>query len=132
MKMQRRQFIKGAIGISTTATLLFQATEALAAKKDKEKKEKKKKDELAARPDATYADAAADPEVQQVCAENGVVHLGGPMLGTVSSRGARVWVRTLKPAKVKVQVTVTGGTKTFGPVASTVALCRTEPNSATE
>jgi len=149
MKMKRRQFIKEAIGISTISVLPFQATEVLSAKKDKVKKAKEKKDELAgnlkllnqwgeqpanvqqvysvvfkalaARPDATYADAAADPEVQRVCALNGVVHLGGPMLGTVSSRGARVWVRTLKPAEVEVQVTVAGGTKKFGPVASTVA-----------
>jgi len=149
MKMRRRQFLKGAIGISTTAILPFQAGEALGANKDKKKKAKEKKDELAgnltllnqwgeqpanvqqvytvvfkalaARPDATYADAAADPEVQRVCAENGLVHLGGPMLGTVSSQGARVWMRTLKPAKVEVQVTVAGGTKTFGPVASTAA-----------
>ena len=160
--MQRRQFIKGVVGISTTGMLPFQATDALAAKKKKEKKEKKKKDELAgnlkllnqwgqqpanvqrvytavfkalaARPDATYADAAEDPEVQRVCAENGVTHLGGPMLGTVSSQGARVWVRTLKPAKVEVQVAISGGTKTFGPVASTAStdLCAVIPVTGLE
>ncbi|MHC4353878.1 MAG: DUF7800 domain-containing protein, partial [Planctomycetota bacterium] len=143
--MQRRQFIKGAVGISTTSILPFQATEVLAAKKNKKKKKGELADNLmllnewgeqpanvqqvysavykalAASPEATYADAAADPEVQRLCAENGVTHLGGPMLGTVSSRGARVWVRTLKPARVEVQATVAGNTKTFGPVASTAA-----------
>lgn len=147
--MKRRQFIKGAIGISAAAILPFQAGETLAAKKDKKKKAKEKKDELAenlkllnqwgeqpanvqqvysiifkvlaASPNATYADMAADPEVQRVCRANGVNHLGGPMLGTVSSQGARVWVRTLMPAKVEVQVTTPGGTRTFGPVASTAA-----------
>jgi alkaline phosphatase D len=116
-------------------------------KKTKEKRAKEKKDELAenlkllnqwgqqpasvqqvystifkvlaANPNATYADVAADPEVQRVCRANGVDHLGGPMLGTVSPQGVRVWVRTLTPAKVEVQVTTAGGTKAFGPVAST-------------
>ncbi|MHC4324463.1 MAG: alkaline phosphatase D family protein [Planctomycetota bacterium] len=145
--MQRRQFIKGAVGISTTAIMPFQATVAQAAKKDKKKKQKKPKGDLSgnlelfnqwgeqpenvqqvytaifkalqADPDAAYADAAADPDVQRLCAENGITHLGGPMLGTISSQGARVWLRTLKPAGVKVQVKVAGRTKTFGPVAST-------------
>ena len=149
VKMKRRQFIKGAIGISTTALLPLQTGASLAANKDKKKKASGKKDELvgnltllnqwgerpanvqkvyaavfkalAARPDSTYADAAADAEVQRACHEDGVVHLGGPMLGTISSQGARVWVRTLKPTEVEVQVAIAGGTRTFGPVASTVA-----------
>ncbi len=147
MKMQRRQFIKRAVGISTMATLPFQATKALAVKKDKKKKEKKKKDELAgnlkllnqwgeqpakiqrlyeaafkvleAKPDAAYADVAADSQIRRLCADDGIVHLGGPLLGCISSQGARVWIRTLRPAKVEVQVTVNGQVRSFGPVKST-------------
>ena len=76
---------------------------------------------LEAGPEVTYADAALDPEVKRLCAVHKVTHLGGPMLGAISSRGARVWVRTLQPAKVEVQVTDGEGTKTFGPVVSTAA-----------
>ena len=147
--MQRRQFIKRAAGISSAAMLPLKAAEALAARKNRKKKAKTLEDELAANlellnewgrqpanvqqiysaafkvlaasPGATCADLAADSEVRRLCAENGVVHLGGPMLGAVSSRGARVWVRTLKPAAVEVKVTAEGGAKTFGPVASTAA-----------
>jgi len=132
--MQRRQFIQRVIGVSATAILPFQAAQVLAANKNKKRKAKKKKNELAdnlkllnqwgeqpvnvqqvysaifkvlaASPNATYADAAADPEVRRVCRENGVDHLGGPMLGTVSSQGARVWLRTLTPAKVEVHTQV--------------------------
>jgi len=92
VKMQRRQFIKRAIGISAMAKPPFQAAEFLAAKTGKEKKGKKKKDGLAgnlkllnqwgeqpatiqrlyeaafkvleAKPNATYADVAADSEVR--------------------------------------------------------------------
>ncbi len=147
MKMQRRQFIKGVVGISTMTTLPFQATKALAVKKDKKKKEKKKKDELAgnlkllnqwgeqpakiqrlyeaafkvleAKPDAAYADVAADSQIRRLCADDEIVHLGGPVLGCISSQGARVWIRTLRPAKVEVQVTVNGQVRSFGPVKST-------------
>ena len=141
--MQRRQFIKRAAGISAIAQLLFPATQALAAKKDKEIK----KGDLAsnlkllnawgaqppeiqrlytaafkvlhANPNATYADLAADSDIRQLCADQKRVHLGGPMLGCISSTGAKVWVRTLQPAKVEVQITVNGAVKSFGPVRST-------------
>jgi alkaline phosphatase D len=75
---------------------------------------------LAAAPDATYADLSADPGFQRLAAENGVTHLGGPMLGCVGSNGALVWVRTLKPAKVEVVVSMGGEEKRFGPVVSSV------------
>ena len=74
---------------------------------------------LAARPDATFADLARDAEVQRLCAEAGVTHFGGPMLGAIRPDGAAVWLRTLRPAKVEVRVTVDGQEKTFGPVEST-------------
>jgi len=75
---------------------------------------------LEARRDAAYADLAADSELRRLCADEGRVHLGGPMLGCISSRGAGVWIRTLRPAKVEVRVTVNGRAKIFGPVRSTV------------
>ena len=144
--MQRRQFIKRAVGISAMAKLPFGATEALAAKKGKAKNIKtgdlasnlKLLNQwgeqpasiqrlyeaaykvLQAKSGATYADVANDSQVRQLCADQGRVHLGGPMLGCISSRGARVWIRTLQPAKIQVQVTVNGRAKTFGPVRSTV------------
>lgn len=74
---------------------------------------------LAAKSDATFMDAANDPDVQQICRENGITHLGGPMLGTVTPDGVRVWLRTLRPAKVEVRLTVDGIEKTYGPVEST-------------
>lgn len=74
---------------------------------------------LAADPKATFLDVGSDPEVRRIAKENGIVHLGGPMLGTVTADGARVWLRTLQPASVEVRVTLDGKEKTFGPVAST-------------
>ena len=67
--------------------------------------------------DRTFAQLAEQPEFQALCAKAEMTHLGGPMLGAVSEEGARVWVRTLKPATVEVRL----GNKTYGPVLSTVA-----------
>ena len=75
---------------------------------------------LAARRDASFADVAADPQVQRLCQEHGIVHLGGPMLGCVDAQGAKVWLRTLRPAEVAVHLTVDGIEKTFGPVRSSI------------
>jgi len=144
--MQRRQFMKRAAGISAMAQLPFGATGLPAARKDNEKNIKKGDlasnlkllnqwgerpaavqrlyeaayKVLEARRDAAYADLAADSELRRLCADEGRVHLGGPMLGCISSRGAGVWIRTLRPAKVEVRVTVNGRAKIFGPVRSTV------------
>jgi alkaline phosphatase D len=74
---------------------------------------------LAARPDATFADLGRDPTVQRLCAEAGVTHFGGPMLGAIRPDGAAVWLRTLHPARVEVLVTVDGRDQSFGPVQST-------------
>jgi len=76
---------------------------------------------LAAKTDATFMDVANDPDVQRICKENGIDHLGGPMLGSVTADGAAVWVRTLRPGKVEVRVTVGGAEKTFGPVEASAA-----------
>jgi alkaline phosphatase D len=41
---------------------------------------------LAANRDATFADLARDAHVQRLCAEAGVTHFGGPMLGANRAR----------------------------------------------
>lgn len=74
---------------------------------------------LAAKRDATFMDVASDADIQHICKENGIVHLGGPMLGSVTQDGARVWLRTFQPAKVEVRVIVDGLERTYGPVRST-------------
>jgi hypothetical protein len=74
---------------------------------------------LSAKPGATFADVAADETVQRICREHSITHLGGPMLGCIGPDGAKVWLRTCRPAKVEVRVTVGGAEKTFGPVEST-------------
>ncbi|MFP6582692.1 MAG: alkaline phosphatase D family protein, partial [Candidatus Hydrogenedentota bacterium] len=67
----------------------------------------------------TYAEVSRDSAVQKICKDHDIRHLGGPMLGCISETGANVWIRTTKPAKVEVQVTVGGTQVTHGPVGST-------------
>lgn len=68
-------------------------------------------------PQARFADL---PAIRDVAERHGIVLLGGPMLGALSHDGARVWVRTVKPAQVAVVVARPEGELRFGPVASTV------------
>ena len=72
---------------------------------------------MGAAPKARLADA---PEIRQAAEKNGLGHLGGPMLGCLSPNGARIWVRTVKPAEVTVLVQLAAGEHRFGPVPSTV------------
>jgi alkaline phosphatase D len=74
---------------------------------------------FAANPEATYADLPVDAEFRRLREQHRITHLGGPMLGAVGPDGARVWLRTVRPAKVEVQVTVDGSQRSFGPVEST-------------
>jgi alkaline phosphatase D len=69
-------------------------------------------------PRARFADL---PAIREAAERHGLVLLGGPMLGALSYDGARVWVRTVKPAQVVVVVPLPEGERRFGPVASTVA-----------
>lgn len=69
-------------------------------------------------PQATFAEL---PAIREAAEGHGIALLGGPMLGALSSDGARVWVRTLKPAEVSVIVELPDGERVFGPVASSVA-----------
>jgi len=73
---------------------------------------------LAESPGNTYVDVSNDIEVQRLCKEMGKVHLGGPLLGNVSSEGASLWLRTLGEAKVEVIIDKDGKKKRFGPVKS--------------
>lgn len=68
---------------------------------------------------ASFADVAADADVQRLAKKQGVVLLGGPMLGCVTQESATVWLRTIRPAEVFVFVTINGKERVFGPVAST-------------
>lgn len=74
---------------------------------------------LASSKEASFATVAEDKTVQALCKEQGITHLGGPMLGCLSSDGARVWVRTIQPASVEVKLQIDGVEKTYGPVKST-------------
>jgi alkaline phosphatase D len=74
--------------------------------------------EFGAHPKATFAEL---PAIREAAEKHGIALLGGPMLGAVSHAGARVWVRTVRPARVVVMVRVAGEERRFGPVASTVA-----------
>jgi alkaline phosphatase D len=71
---------------------------------------------LNAAEDRTIAGLAEQPDFQALCQQAGLTHLGGPLLGSVSDEGARVWIRTLQPSKVEVRV----GSRRYGPVFSTV------------
>lgn len=90
-------------------------------------------------PKATYRSVSVDPDVRRLAEQLDLVHLGGPMLGQLSPRGATVWVRTLKPASVEVRAAVDGKQRTFGPVQATfdtdlcarVAVTGLEPDTTT-
>jgi alkaline phosphatase D len=74
---------------------------------------------LAGDPKAGFATVAADATVRALCEAQGITHFGGPMLGCLAADGAKVWLRTTRPAKVEVRVVVDGSEKSFGPVEST-------------
>ena len=74
---------------------------------------------LSADKKATYADVSRNKAVQRFCKDHNVLHLGGPMLGCITETSAKVWVRTVRPAKVEVRVTIDGSETTYGPVRST-------------
>lgn len=76
---------------------------------------------LASEPNASFAAVASNPRVQTLCKEHRITHLGGPMLGCLQPDGAKVWIRTLKPAAVEVKVDIGGKEMVFGPVKSTLA-----------
>ncbi|MEM1070595.1 MAG: alkaline phosphatase D family protein [Planctomycetota bacterium] len=68
---------------------------------------------------ASFAEVGRDQTIQAFCRKHDIKHLGGPMLGCVTENGAKVWVRTTKPADVEVRVKRNGSEKVFGPIRST-------------
>ncbi|MHC4253651.1 MAG: alkaline phosphatase D family protein, partial [Planctomycetota bacterium] len=58
-------------------------------------------------PDASLADVADDPEFRRLVKKHDLRLFGGPMLGCVTDRSARVWVRT--PGAARVQAVVGAG-----------------------
>lgn len=66
----------------------------------------------------TYADLSHDGEFNKLVSHYQRILLGGPMLGNVKPNGVSVWLRTVRPSKVEVEVASSGFIKTFGPVYS--------------
>ncbi len=66
--------------------------------------------------EATYAAVMADEQIQKICREHDITHIGGPMLGDVTKDGVKVWIRTVRPGKVEVRVKIDGAEKAFGPI----------------
>jgi len=67
---------------------------------------------------ASFADVTNDANFLQLCDKYVITHIGGPLLGDVSSNSAKVWIRTIKPARVEVQININGTEKKYGPVYS--------------
>ena len=74
---------------------------------------------LKADKNCTFIDVSKNEDFQKYCGKNGITHFGGPLLGTLTSDGVKVWVRTLKSAEVKVHLKLPGGNKVYGPISST-------------
>jgi len=74
---------------------------------------------LAQNRETTFVDVSKDKVFQLICNNNGITHLGGPMLGAITPEGARIWIRSLKPAEINVYVIIDGIEKMYGPVCST-------------
>ena len=73
---------------------------------------------LSVSPQASFGCLADHQEFVALCKRNGLLLTGGPMLGNIAADGARIWVRTLYPAKVEVHVNVRGADRIFGPANS--------------
>jgi len=63
---------------------------------------------------------AGNRALQAAADRYGVKHLGGPMLGCVGDDRAAVWLRTVKPSQVRVEVRGPEGIRQFGPVSSSM------------
>lgn len=81
---------------------------------------------------------AGNRAVRAAAERHGIRHLGGPLLGDVGSDRASVWVRTVQPSQVAVEVVGSEGRELFGPVPSStesdltavVPLTGLRPNSS--
>lgn len=66
-----------------------------------------------------FARFADNNDLAAAAEKFGAKVFGGPMLGDVSTNGVSVWLRTVKPAEISVEVTDNkGNVTTFGPVCS--------------
>jgi alkaline phosphatase D len=63
---------------------------------------------------------AGNQALQAAADRHDVQHLGGPLLGQVGDDRATVWLRTVRPARVRVAVTGPEGTQQCGPVPSSM------------
>ncbi|MCF7957352.1 MAG: sulfatase-like hydrolase/transferase, partial [Phycisphaerae bacterium] len=66
--------------------------------------------------EASYAQVMADEQIQKICTEHSIAHVGGPMLGDVTENSVKLWMRTVKPARIEVRVMIDGKEKAYGPV----------------
>jgi alkaline phosphatase D len=57
-------------------------------------------------------------ELRIAALKHGVSITGGPMLGELTHNSAKLWVRTIQPARVEVIVQTPYGTRRYGPVNS--------------
>ena len=53
---------------------------------------------------ATMVSLAATSEFQVLCKNAGITHLGGPILGNISNKGASVWIRTLSHRRFQLKL----------------------------
>ncbi|WP_162418591.1 DUF7800 domain-containing protein [Cyclobacterium roseum] len=67
---------------------------------------------------SSYADLMESTFFNQLVERQGRKILAGPMLGQIKSDGATVWVRTLEPAKIEVEIEKEDGIVVFGPAYS--------------
>ena len=65
---------------------------------------------LSERRDSDFEDLATNMEFMGLCEEYQVRILGGPILGNVSSNGVSIWVRSLTPSKIEVELSHGKGT----------------------
>ncbi len=63
---------------------------------------------------------AGNDALRAAADRHSITHLGGPMLGHVGEDRAAVWLRTVKPSRVRVEVKGPQGIQTFGPVSSSI------------
>jgi len=75
---------------------------------------------LESEPDASWAQVAQRKELRGWAEQESLAHLAGPVLGCLSLSSATVWLRTLQPAEIVVEVEIGERMQRFGPVKSTL------------
>ncbi len=76
---------------------------------------------LASNPRASFFELSRYPEFAAFCRDHGITLTGGPMLGSRTADGVKIWVRTSAPAEVSVKVTTPDKERMFGPVTTDAA-----------